>query len=157
MFISINIMDSKSIIIILLLILIFLNIWDIYNRDGFSNIGGQFFNVDYNTRNVMCDDLTGTNPCIVQTVKPNRKEVCTSKLNFISPNERIGMPSSIQSERRFKDQMSIDNGMSLDQMDDIEDEMYSVDNKLYIKENDNKIKKYLSDENTLSDVDDQLL
>ena len=97
MFISINIMDSKSIIIILLLILIFLNIWDIYNRDGFSNIGGQFFNVDYNTRNVMCDDLTGTNPCIVQTVKPNRKEVCTSKLNFISPNERIGMPSSIQS------------------------------------------------------------
>ena len=147
MFISINIMDSKSIIIILLLILIFLNIWDIYNRDGFSNIGGQYFNVDYNTRKVMCDDLTGTNPCIVQTVKPNRKEVCTKKLNFISPNERIGMPSPALSDRRFKDQISIDNGMSLDQMDDIEDEMYSVDNQLYKIEN----------ENTLSDVDDQLL
>ena len=61
-----------------------------YNRDCFSGVGGTFYNVDYKTKDVSCDDLTGTNACVVKTVRPMRKEVCNKKLNFISPNKRIG-------------------------------------------------------------------
>ena len=175
-------MESSTIIIVLLLIIICLYIWDINSRDGFTGIGGQFFNVDYNTKKVICDNLTGTDPCVVQTVTPKRKEVCTKKLNFISPTERLGETKGLLSEvlnRRvqLQDSNSNENGMSLDQMDDIEDEMYSREeqidyqndnvsydlneqkeiNNIKIKKYMGSEKKYIQDDNTLSDVDDELL
>ena len=61
-----------------------------YNRDYFSGVGGTFYNVDYRTKDVSCDNLTGTDACVVKTVRPIRKEVCNKKLNFITPNKRIG-------------------------------------------------------------------
>ena len=167
-----------------------------YNRDYFSGVGGTFYNVDYRTKDVSCDDLTGTNACVVKTVRPIRKEVCNKKLNFISPNKRTGVneinikkvnkvlfnnTSLLEKpEQEPEDiQVSQDGGMSLDQIDNIQDEMFSnldlndddvqydLDKEREI--NNSKVKKYISsnkrctndnestNDNTLSDVDNQLL
>ncbi len=163
-------MDTHVVIIILLLILIGLNLWDMYRRESFSSVGGNYFNVDYKTMDVKCDDLTGTDACVVKTVKPRRKEVCTKKLNFISPTQRIqdmnarASSKNIQQLNRMDSGIpdDMDMGMSLDQIaNDFEDDIEYSSNKK--RENNNsKIlniidnKKY-KDNNTLSDIDDQLI
>ena len=191
--------NSNTVIIVLLCILIFLFIFDMYNRDCFSGVGGTFYNVDYKTKDVSCDDLTGTNACVVKTVRPMRKEVCNKKLNFISPNKRIGTNeinikkvnkvlfnnTSLREQREQREQpeqediqVSQDGGMSLDQIDNIQDDMlstldlnddvqYDLDkereiNNLKVKNYINSNKRYTNDtdsnnDNTLSDVDNQLL
>ena len=164
--------DSHVVIIILLLVLIGLNLWDMYRRESFSSVGGNYFNVDYNTMDVKCDDLTGTDACVVKTVKPKRKEVCTKKLNFISPTQRIQDMNARASSKNMKqsnrmdgdilDDMDLDMGMSLDQIaNNFEDDIEYNSNKQ--RENNNsKIlniidnKKY-KDNNTLSDIDEQLI
>ena len=138
--------DSNTIIIVLLCILIFLYLLDMYKRDyfsGISGVAGTFFNVDYQTQSVLCDDLTGTYPCVVKTVKPIRKEVCNKKYNFISPNKRIGNNINQANQANQANQVNqvnqvnqanqanqdIENemGMSLDQLDDLESNMNSFD------------------------------
>jgi hypothetical protein len=163
-----------------------------YNRDCFSGVGGTFYNVDYRTKDVTCDNLTGTDACVVKTVKPIRKEVCNKKLNFISPDKRIGVKefntkkvnkvifdnTSLPEQEDI--QVSLDGGMSLDQLDNIQDEMYSnldisddvqydLDkereiNNLKVKNYINSNKQYINNsnenddnDNTLSDVDNQLI
>jgi hypothetical protein len=145
-----------------------------YRRESFSSVGGNYFNVDYNTMDVKCDDLTGTDACVVKTVKPKRKEVCTKKLNFISPTQRIQDMNARASSKNMKQlnrvsddmemdmEMEMDMGMSLDQIaNDLEDDIHYSSNKQ--RENNNsKIlniidnKKY-KDNNTLSDIDEQLI
>lgn len=162
------------IIIILLLVLIGLNLWDMCRRESFSSVGGNYFNVDYNTMDVKCDDLTGTDACVVKTVKPKRKEICTKKFNFISPTQRIqdmnarasskNMKQSNSTDEGMQDNMdmNMDMGMSLDQIaNDFEDDIHYNSNKQREKNNlkilniiDNK--KY-KDNNTLSDIDEQLI
>ena len=177
-------MDTHVVIIILLLVLIGLNLWDMCRRESFSSVGGNYFNVDYNTMDVKCDDLTGTDACVVKTVKPKRKEVCTKKLNFISPTQRIQDMNARASSKNMKqlnrvdgvisddldmnmdmdmdNDLDMDMGMSLDQIaNDNEDDIHYSSNKQ--RENNNlKIlniidnKKY-KDNNTLSDIDEQLI
>ena len=168
--------ETHIVIILLLLVLIGLNVWDMYRRESFSSVGGNYFNVDYNTMDVKCDDLTGTDACVVKTVKPKRKEVCTKKLNFISPTQRIQDMNARASSKNMKQLNSVDNvmdmdmdldmdmdmGMSLDQIaNDFEDDIEYSSTKQ--RENNNsKIlniidnKKY-KDNNTLSDIDEQLI
>ena len=177
--------DSNTIIIVLLCILIFLYLLDMYKRDYFSGVGGTFFNVDYGTQNVACDDLTGTYPCVVKTTKPNRKEVCNKKYNFISPNKRIGIGNMGNMGNKgnmgnignmnpdpnlnpiINNESDNEMGMSLDQIDDLESNLNSFDdvnynldefrekNNLKVKELINSNKQY--DTNTLSDVDEELM
>jgi hypothetical protein len=168
--------NTHIVIIILLLLLIGLNVWDMYRRESFSSVGGNYFNVDYNTMDVKCDDLTGTDTCVVKTVKPKRKEVCTKKLNFISPTQRIQDMNARASSKNMKQlnrvsddmdmdmemEMDMEMGMSLDQIaNDFEDDIQYSSNKQ--RENNNsKIlniidnKKY-KDNNTLSDIDEELI
>ncbi len=174
-------MDSNTIIIVLLLILISLYIWDIMNREGFFPYDDNIFaNVNYNTPIQNCGSLAGPSPCAVRTVRPRRKEICNKKLDFESPDKRIGNPTMNARQNVKYNQKEVDFGMSLDDLDDIDeiggevgsevkldlndDVMYQQDRK---RETDNKkiienIIKYdngsISNEgNTLSDVDEQLL
>ncbi len=139
-----------------------------FRRESFSSVAGNFSNVDYNTMEVKCDNLTGTDACVVKTVKPKRKEVCTKKLDFINPTKRIqdmnarasvkNMEQLNRRDKEFQDDM----GMSLDQLaNNFDDDVDYVVN-INREKNNSKIlniidnKKY-KDNNTLSDIDEQLL
>ncbi len=161
-------MDSHVIIIILLLVLIGLNLWDMFRRESFSSVAGNFSNVDYNTMEVKCDNLTGTDACVVNTVKPKRKEVCTKKLDFINPTKRIqdmnarASSKNMEQLNRRNKELQDDMGMSLDQLaNNFDDDVDYVVN-INREKNNSKIlniidnKKY-KDNNTLSDIDEQLL
>ncbi len=156
--------ESNTIIIILLSVLIALYLIDMYNRECFSSIGNTFFNVDYNTMDVKCDDLTGSTPCVVKTVKPKRKEVCNKKLQFINPVQRI-REMNARATAKNMDQLSVEMGMSLDQLDmgnsQDDDVNYDTNANLEREKNNTKIKNNIksknNEENTLSDIDDQLI
>lgn len=172
-------LDKTTLIIILLLILISLHVWVVYKNEYFTTFTGQYFNVDYNTKNVNCDDLTGTNPCVVKTVKPKRKTVCTKKYNFISPTDRIRDMNARAATKNLDKISNSMGGMSLDDLDNIQDDIqsnlnsldnvdlyndvvnYNINEQREKKNSDirnslNKNKKYI-DENTLSDIDRELL
>ena len=171
-------LDSNTIIIVLLCILIFLYLLDMYKRDYFSGVAGTFFNVDYQTQDVVCDDLTGTYPCVVKTTKPNRKEVCNKKYNFISPNKRIGMNNinQVKTDPIIANELDNNNnnnndndndnemGMSLDDLysnpnsfDDVKYELDELREKKNLKVKNLINSNKQNDTNTLSDVDEELM
>lgn len=164
-------LDSNTIIIVLLCILIFLYLLDMYKRDYFSGVSSTFFNVDYKTQDVACDDLIGTYPCVVKTTRPNRKEVCNKKYDFISPNKRIGnnmnqvkIDPVIYKESDQDQDQNNELGISLDDLysnqNSFDDVNYDLDesrekNNLKVKNLINSNKQY--ETNTLSDVDEELM
>ncbi len=170
-------MNSNTIIIVLLLVLISLYIWDIMNREGFLTYDDNLFmQVNYNTLEQKCDSLAGPSPCKVKTVKPKRKIVCDKKLDFESPNVRIGYPPNARSQVKYGADKEVDFGMSLDELDNVnevdsefkpeidDDVLYNIDR--HIELNNKKTKESIiredmngleSEKNTLSDIDENLL
>ncbi len=125
-------MNRDTIIIVLLIVLIGLYIWDMYRREHFMGYGP----VNYNTLKVKCDYLTGSRPCVVDTVKPSRDLVCNKKLNVVDSNNLINKPNPRTVRRGIiqQDSMQIPDSKDMD---------------LIIKDKRNKV-NILEDDNALS-------
>lgn len=186
-------MNRDTIIIVLLVVLIVLYIWNNYRKENFMG----FASVNYNTFDVACDDLTGTDACVVKTVKPSRELVCNKRLNIVDPNNLyksnprnlrkslvdisgMAMDQESQNEMKLKiKNKMIDNGLSFDELDQLSmdqmdmsrmnvqkmDDMMDImsDDVSYSQNNvkelhNKKVRESLNiDNNTLSDVEEELL
>lgn len=133
-------MTRDTIIIVLLIVLIGLYIFDMYRKEGFSG----WAPVNYNTRLVSCDNLTGGDACVVQTVKPKRDLVCNKRFNIVNQdfqdtsnprNLRKGLKGNgiemdnISNEMKLniKNKM-IDNGLSFDELDQLSMDQMDMNN-----------------------------
>ncbi len=126
-------MKRDTIIIVLLLVLIGFYIWNMYRKENFMG----FATVNYNTLNVACDDLTGSDACIVKTVKPSRELVCNKRFDVVNTNnldksnprnirkslEDVGgmaMDQNSQDEMKLRIKNKfVDNGLSFDELDQL--------------------------------------
>ena len=157
-------MNSNTIIIVLLSILIILYIIDMTNRDTFKNLVDNFNygSVNYNTR--MQDG--------VETVIPSVKNVCKDKevdmnndnvrnrylAKNVKLNQTIPKPNNIKNinnmiDSNTNDQKKIDNNL-YDNLTDIKSLNSMVSNNELNELNElNEFNEY----NTLNDVDDELL
>jgi hypothetical protein len=157
-------MDSKTIIILLSIIIVLIYIYDMYNKEGFKNYRNnesfEFADVDYNTTKVICDNLTGTNNCIINTVKPDRKIVCNKNLlieNKSLDDIDIGMSMDQMDMLSVEelDKLNIDQ-MSMDQMNI---NKMNIDIKRQYPQQNISINEDLmsaNDMNTLSDIEEQI-
>ncbi len=128
-----------TIIIVLLIVLIGLYIWDMYRREHFMG----FASVNYNTENVRCDNLTGSDPCVVKTVKPKRDIVCNKKFDVVNQQsehteyDKSGRPNPRTIRRRLVDngmRMDLDGNLDENLINDIDD-MNRADNSSSRSEN----------------------
>ncbi len=133
-------MTRDTIIIVLLIVLIGLYIFDMYRKEGFMGWGP----VNYNTRKVPCDNLTGGDACVVQTVKPKRDIVCNKRFDVVNQNNldnsnprnlRRGLKGSgmemdnISNEMKLKiKNKMVDNGLSFDELDQLSMEQMDMNN-----------------------------
>ena len=177
-------LDSNTIIIILLIFLIILFLWDMNRREPFFG-GSDYEPVNYNKRGQPCDNLTGSNPCVVDTVIPSKKIVCNKNLDPVDTNScpkpkskknaKTNMYSCIENvdmglSMDELDQMSMDQ-MNMEQMnvDKVRKQQINLEQQFLnqsnvdadnINQNNLEIKNTTNnkyDNNTLSDIDRELV
>lgn len=121
-----------------------------YRKEGFMG----WAPVNYNTRNVQCDNLTGGDACVVKTVKPKRDIVCNKRFDVINQNyQDMSNPRNLRKELngsgmqmdnisnemklRIKNNI-IDNGLSFDELDQLSMEQMDMNN-MNIQKIDNRM------------------
>jgi hypothetical protein len=124
-------MNKDTIIIVLLIILIGLYIWDMYKREHFMGYGP----VDYNTLKVNCDNLTGSRPCVVDTVKPSRDLVCNKRFEVVDPNTLRDKTNP----RNIRKGIIEKGGMEMSNSNDMDLIIKDKRNKVNILEDDNAL------------------
>jgi hypothetical protein len=90
-----------------------------YRKEHFMG----FASVNYSTGNVSCDNLTGTDACVVKTVKPKRDIVCDKRFDIVNQNnsDRLN-PRNIRKDL-------VDTGMNMDQ-DTLDEMKLNIKNKV---------------------------